>query len=168
MTARAPRRYTDRAAEGWWGLRNIKQTHSALFFHLNSLSFTHHHAYATIHCTATSKQFVCHVYTIELCSIFPHFLRHTDGYRDAQLIHAGKGYAIMYSIWGRFHDILQRGSPLIEANSILLAPLQVLDSYLNYYTTDKYLLAVNAHTGKSTSTFCLLNPRSQTYWPIIL
>ena len=49
------------------------------------------------------------------------------------------GYAIMYSIWGRFRDILQRGSSLIDTNAVLLSPLQVPARYLNFETTDSFL-----------------------------
>ncbi|KAF9785950.1 hypothetical protein BJ322DRAFT_754912 [Thelephora terrestris] len=56
-----------------------------------------------------------------------------NSHRDPLLIHAGKGYAIMYSIWGRFRDILQRGSPLVDVNPLLLSPLDrgYREEYIN-------------------------------------
>ena len=90
------------------GLGDIKKMRLLRDFPtLNFLSLTvYYHAPAIICYTAPSEQSVRYVYVVNPHCVFPHFTRPANGYRDAQLIHAGKGYAIMYSIWGRFRDIL--------------------------------------------------------------
>jgi len=79
----------------------------------------------TIVSYTTSDQAVRPFCSIELALTSPCFPRPANRYRDAQLIHAGKGYGIMYSIWGRFRDIIERGPRLTEMNPLLLSPLQV-------------------------------------------
>jgi len=64
-------------------------------------------------------------YSIKLALTFPYFPWPAGRYRNAQLIHAGKGYGVLYSIWGRFRDIIERGPRLTEINPLLLSPLRV-------------------------------------------
>ncbi|KAF9779677.1 hypothetical protein BJ322DRAFT_1024523 [Thelephora terrestris] len=46
---------------------------------------------------------MCHIYSVNSHSIVSLSVMNSNSYRDAQLIHAGKGYAIMFSIWGSDH-----------------------------------------------------------------
>lgn len=64
-------------------------------------------------------------YSIRVALALPYFPRLANRYRDAQLIQAGKGYGLMYSIWARFRDIIERGSCLTGANPLLLSSLHV-------------------------------------------
>jgi len=72
----------------------------------------------------------CVCFSLSGSCYFPTFPQPTNRYRDAQLILAGKGYGLMYSIWARFRDIIERGSGLTKTNPLRLSLLQVLISSL--------------------------------------
>jgi len=68
------------------------------------------HVCIIVHRDVASKQPVCPICSVEPPFIVTHSLLLANRSRDAQLIRAGKGYGMMYSIWKRFHDIISHGS----------------------------------------------------------
>ena len=70
--------------------------------------------------------------------------------RDEQLIQAGKEYGAVYSIWGKFRDIIERGSRYLDVNPSLLP-----DTYMQpppdfQWLTDDCFGVVTEVTGKNT------------------
>ena len=65
------------------------------------------------------------VYLLPGCKLFSQCFLWQCRFLESQLILTGKGYGLVYSIWGRFRDIIGEGSGLVTMNPSLLSARQV-------------------------------------------